>query len=98
MRNKTCQHLIQVTLIIVLLLLIASPVAAQKNPKSDYELTWYVVGGGAFITSGDGTYSLGATVGQTAAGALSNGDYAMQSGFWSGAADDTNLYLPLILR
>lgn len=98
MRNKTCQHLIRITLIVVLLLLAVSQVAAQKSPKSDYELTWSVVGGGGYITSVDGTYSLGATAGQPATGALSNGDYSLQSGFWVGAMYDTIISLPLIMR
>ncbi len=98
MRNSTCKHLIQIALIVVLLLLVASPVSAQKSPKSDYELTWFVVGGGSSIASADGTYALAATAGQPATGALGNGDYSIQSGFWAGATDDTGLYLPLILR
>ncbi len=90
-----------------------SHIAAQSNsygsageseslalgPRADeYSLTWYVVGGGGYMTSGDGMYQLGATAGQPAVAALSNGDYSLQAGFWGDALNTLRLYLPLILK
>ncbi len=73
--------------------------APALAPRADeYTLTWFVIGGGAYMTSADGTFALGATAGQPAVGATSNGDYSVQAGFWGGATDDTSIYLPVILR
>ncbi len=74
-------------------------VAPALAPRADeYSMTWYVVGGGAYMTSADGSYTFGATAGQSAVGALSGGDYALQAGFWGGITDGSSLYLPLILK
>ncbi len=97
MRNKLFRYLSLVTLLVVLVLLVTMPVAAQKTPKSDYELSWFADEGGAYIISPDGTYALGATVGQPATD-ISNGDYSIQAGFWSGVVDASQLYLPLIIK
>ncbi len=51
-----------------------------------YSLSWYTVdGGGATFLTG-GSYSLGSTAGQPDAAASSGGSYALNGGFWAGAA------------
>jgi hypothetical protein len=55
-------------------------------------------GGQTFSTGGG--YTLGGTVGQPDAGALSGGDYVLGGGFWGGGALAVaySVYLPLVLR
>ena len=65
-----------------------------------YDLSWWTVdgGGGTFSTGGD--YTLGGTIGQPDAGALTAGEYTLSGGFWGGGARvvEHNIYLPIILR
>ena len=73
--------------------------APALAPRADeYSLTWYVVGGGGYMSSTDGSITLGATIGQPAVGATSGGAYSVQAGYWGGVTDDTSIYLPLITR
>ncbi len=69
---------------------------ALAPSQDEYTLTRFVVGGGAYMTSTDETYTLGATAGQAATGALSGGDFSVQAGFW--VEDGYGIYLPVILR
>jgi hypothetical protein len=63
-----------------------------------YEVSWYTIdGGGAMFITG-GAYSLGGTIGQSDAGALSSGSYALNGGFWGGASTQYRVYLPLVLK
>lgn len=75
------------------------PVVAHQ-PKATYDLGWWTVDGGGATFSTRGGYSLGGTIGQPDAGALSGGGYTLGGGFWSGGAARPvyRLYLPLIVR
>lgn len=93
------------SILFIALLLLAALLASDWNTASvsaqsggEYALTWYVVGGGGYMSSSDGSITLGATIGQPAVGATSGGAYSVQAGFWGGVTDDTSIYLPLITR
>ncbi|MGQ9556150.1 MAG: hypothetical protein ACUVWR_18770 [Anaerolineae bacterium] len=54
-------------------------------------------GGGGQMAGG--AYSLSGTVGQADAGAvMSGGSYSLSGGFWGGAASQSTIYSPLVLR
>ncbi len=63
-----------------------------------YDLTWNVVGGGGAPFATGLAYSLGGTIAQPDAGALSGGAYTLAVGFWGGAGRGGSAYLPLIVR
>ena len=65
-----------------------------------YDLSWWTVDAGGHTFSTGGGYSLGGTIGQPDAGALTGGDYTLGGGFWGGGAVAARyqLYLPLVLR
>ena len=79
-------------------LLVGGPVWAALS--SDYDLTWWTVDAGGHTFSTGGGYTLGGTIGQPDAGALTGGDYTLGGGFWRGGAVAVRyqLYLPLTLR
>jgi hypothetical protein len=70
-------------------------VSAQSG---GYDLTWSTLDGGGYMFSAGGGYSLGGTVGQPDAGALSGGSYTLVGGFWGGAMSAYKIYLPVVLR
>jgi hypothetical protein len=63
-----------------LLVLLGSPLGAQS-----LSVPWYTFGGGGTISSTDagGAVGLGATIGQSTAGAAATGPDAVQAGFWN---------------
>jgi len=73
--------------------------STQAQSGSGYDLTWNTIdnGGG---TSSNGGYTLDGTIGQPDAGApMSNGDYVLNGGFWSGISiAQYHIYLPIVLR
>lgn len=76
-------------------LLLGAGRRARANGQG-YALDRWAVGGGH---SSGGDYALTGTFGQSGAGALSNGDYTLGSGFWGGeGAAQYRVYLPLVLR
>ena len=81
-------------LALCLLLLPAGAAAAQGG----YDLTWWTVdGGGGMVSAGPG-YSLGGTIGQPDAGAMSGPGYTLAGGFWQQRAGLYRFYLPLAVR
>jgi len=71
---------------------------ALAQSGGGYDLTWNTVDGGGYTFSTGGGYTLGGTVGQPDAGALTGGGYTLTGGFWGGAAGQYRVYLPLVLR
>jgi len=63
-----------------------------------YDLSLSTIDGGGYTWSEGGGYSLGGTVGQPDAGALSSGGYTLAGGFWGGTVVRYGVYLPLVLR
>jgi opacity protein-like surface antigen len=97
MKKPIARSLIVLLLLAVMLLMLsASSLAA---PAEDvFELAnWYETGGGGgWMSSQDGSYILGATIGQAEAGEeeSTGGGYSLAGGFWS-PVDETLLYLPV---
>ena len=52
----------------------------------DFTLDWFAVAGGGGESSG-GDYTLASTIGQSLAGGMGGGDYALEGGFWSIVGD-----------
>lgn len=50
-----------------------------------YDLSWNSLAGGGQTFATGGAYSLGSTTGQSGAGALAGGVYAISGGFWTGS-------------
>jgi hypothetical protein len=78
--------------------LLAGIALAQSG--NGYDLSWNTVDGGGHTFSTGGRYTLGGTIGQPDAGALTGGGYTLGGGFWRGGAVDRSydVYLPLVLR
>jgi hypothetical protein len=85
------------SLLLVVLLVGGVAWAAQSV---SYDLSWWTVDAGGHTFSTGGGYTLGGTIGQPDAGALTGGDYTLGGGFWRGDAVAVRhqLYLPLMLR
>jgi len=79
---------------LVLLSMISATWAA--TPAATYDLSWNVIGGGGAAFTTAGNYSLGGTIGQSAAGPLSGGSYTLNSGFWQPV--NFSIYLPIVLK
>jgi len=63
-----------------------------------YTLDWWTADGGGGASTG-GSYSLDGTIGQPDAGTSTGGTHALSGGFWGGgAANQYDIYLPLVLR
>ena len=50
-----------------------------------YEIDWYSINGGGTVNSSSTNYRMGASIGQSVAGAASSASYQMGIGFWYGA-------------
>ena len=89
---------------IALLLLIGIGTAsAQRNsdptlPQDSYELSWYSIDGGGATLSEGGSYSLGGSIGQADAGAMSGGSYSLIGGFWAGVPANYSAFVPIAVR
>ena len=71
---------------------------ALAQAGGPYNLEWHSFDGGGGQMAG-GAYSLNGTIGQADAGAvMSGGSYSLSGGFWGGAASQSTIYSPLVLR
>jgi len=90
----------RIRLLSLLLLVIAGTLlgVVSASALGGYTLDWWTVDGGGDRLTG-GSYALQGTAGQPDAVALTGGGYTLAGGFWGGgAANEHNLFLPLILR
>jgi ammonia channel protein AmtB len=71
--------------------------AATAQTGGGYALTKSVISSGGGGLAG-GSYTLAGVIGQPDAGALTGGSYTLGGGFWGGAGDRHNIYLPLVVR
>jgi hypothetical protein len=83
-------------LVLLLLLSLWLPAITLAQGSGD-DLTWFSVDGGGGYSSASG-YTLDGTIGQPDAGVLGGGGYTLVGGFWSGAAAQHRIYLPMVLR
>ena len=95
MKRKTFFIAIVVALLIGMIVLNYTTTQAQSG--GGYDLTWNTFDGGGGMFSTGGAYSLGGTIGQADAGAMSGGTYALNGGFWQDFLGN-KINLPLILR
>ena len=77
--------------------------SAQRNddpalPQDSYELSWFSIDGGGATFSEGGAYSLGGSIGQADAGAMSGGAYSLSGGFWAGVPAIYSAFVPIALR
>ncbi len=93
MKNKLSAILIALAALLPLTL------SAAAQSGGGYNLEWNTFDAGGHTFSSGGGYTLGGTLGQADAGAVSGGVYSLSGGFWGGgAAAEYHLYLPLVLR
>jgi len=78
------------------------PGQTHRTGTAGYDLSWWTVDGGGRTFSTGGGYTLGGTVGQPDAGALTGGGYTIGGGFWVGGPvvieTAFQVYLPVTLR
>ena len=77
--------------------------SAQRNddpalPQDSYELSWFSIDGGGATFSEGGAYSLGGSIGQADAGAMSGGADSLSGGFWAGVPAIYSAFVPIALR
>jgi hypothetical protein len=60
---------------------------AYAQVGGSFDLSWNTIDGGGGTFSTGSSYTLGGTIGQPDAGAASGGQYALNGGFWGGAAE-----------
>lgn len=58
-----------------------APVTVETSPKAGEEINWQVIASGGNVQT-LGSFVLGSTIGQVAAGTSTVGDLTLQSGFW----------------
>lgn len=56
---------------------------------ANYAIDWYSINGGGIVNATSTNYQLGASVGQSVAGAASSANYQMGIGFWYGAGTNS---------
>ena len=62
-----------------------TPVASPAGAASNYAIDWYSINGGGTVDAASTNYRLGASIGQSVAGAAVSTNYQMGIGFWYGA-------------
>ncbi len=87
----------RILLILPIVALLAGSWALGASAAGGLSIPWHTVAGGGGTSTGGG-YSLAGTIGQHDAGPMSDGDYVLAGGFWGGALQLVEIYLPLIVR
>ncbi len=79
--------------------LLLSTIALASTAQS-HAISWWTIDGGGATRSTGGGYSLGGTIGQLDAGAMSGGEFMLAGGFWQSGVTGTQhcIYLPVVLR
>ena len=62
------------------------PIQAPSSSMANYAIDWYSINGGGTTNASSASYKMGASVGQSVAGAASSASYQMGIGFWYGAS------------
>ena len=86
--------------LLILLLLLAALLAgglALAAPNAMNVSWWTVDGGGTVTELSGGSYALQGTTGQADAGAMSNGRYTLNGGYWNASLVTYTVYLPVIV-
>lgn len=78
--------------------LASSPATAEPLPSSpSFSITWDTVANGGATMSSE-SFILLSTTGQPIAGEMSNSNYSLASGYWTGIDFIRELFLPLIQK
>lgn len=67
-------------------------------PQDSYDLSWFSIDGGGATFGEGGSYSLGGSIGQADAGAMSGGAYILNGGFWAGVPANYSAFVPATMR
>ena len=84
--------------LLVLALLFSLAASAHAQSGGGYDLTWSTIDGGGATWSTGGGYSLGGTIGQPDAGAMTGTGYTLGGGFWGGVKALFYRYVPVTLK
>jgi hypothetical protein len=85
-------------IILAVAFLLAAATSALAQSGGGYDLSWGTIDGGGATFGTGGGYSLGGTIGQPDAGAMSGGVYTEGGGFWAGVKALFYRYAPLTLK
>ena len=96
MKQKRILILLAILVLLIALAQSNSIISAQSG--GTYDLTWNTIGGGGTMSASGGTYTLSGTIGQSEAGMVSGGPYALNGGFWGLFESLSKLFLPLLRR
>ncbi len=86
-------RIVAIMLVVCLLILAAGLALAQTG--GGFEMRQYTIDGGGGASLG-GPFVVRGTIGQAAAGTLSNGAFVLHGGFWRQLGSE--LYLPVVLQ
>jgi hypothetical protein len=83
----------------VLMALVLTTKLALAQSGGGFDLSWSTVDGGGGTSAGGG-FRVTGTAGQPDPGEMAGGSIRVGGGFWGGgfAAEDYDIYLPLVLR
>ena len=84
-------------LILVVCLALVVPVRGEAQVTSNYDLSWHVFAGGSRQMQ-SASYVMMGTVGQPLARPMGSSRHSLGSSFWSGAAAEYRVYLPIVVR
>jgi hypothetical protein len=88
-------------LVIMLLLALILAAGAVLSAPNSLNVSWWTVdGGGAAPELNGGSYSLQGTTGQADAGAMGNGRYTLNGGYWNNSVTNPvyAVYLPVVVK
>jgi hypothetical protein len=98
MKRRTLFILLSLSLLVAGLVMSGDNTLAQSG--GGYDLSWSTVDNGGTMFSTGGGYSLGGTIGQLDAGALSGEGYALTGGVWARgiSGGQIRLFLPAVIK
>lgn len=98
MNAKTRRSVLVLMTICLLLLTIWTMGLASDDLTDSMSISWWTVDGGGGASAG-GPYTLRGTAGQSDAGRLSGGDFALNGGFWRALGETLlELFLPVVTK
>jgi len=76
------KHITMTPKLLGLLGVLGAAAGAQAQP---FDVPWRTIDGGGYTFSSGGQFTLGGTIGQPDAAAMTGGQYSLIGGFWAGA-------------
>jgi hypothetical protein len=87
----------RIVLLLAFLCFLALVAGAWAISSTNYAIDWNVMGGGGGPISGT-AYQVNGTAGQAVIGPVSGTAYNMELGYWVGAVQVGDVYLPVIMN